>query len=82
MHLDSDTNDSSSDHDRSEQGDDGLTGVGYPPSSPIKRFISTSKTVTTGSNILAAATLSLLGGLPAASSSSTDPAATDGSTTN
>ena len=82
MHFDSDTNDSSSDHDRSEQGDDGLTGVGYPPSSPLKRFINNSKAVATGSNILAAANLSLLGGLPAASSSSTDPTATDGSTTN
>ena len=82
MQLDSDTNDSSSDHDRSEQGDDGLTGVGNPPSSPLKHFINSNKAVASGSNILAAANLSLLGGMPAASSSSIDPTATDGSTTN
>jgi hypothetical protein len=82
MQLDSDTNDSSSDHDRSEQGDDRLTGVGNPPSSPLKHFINSNKAVASGSNILAAANLSLLGGMPAASSSSIDPTATDGSTTN
>ena len=82
MQLDSVTNDSSSDHDRSEQGGGELTGVGNPPSSPLKHFINSNRAVASGANILAAANLSLFGGLPAASSSSTDPTATDGSTTN
>ena len=82
MQLDSDANDSSADHERSEQGDGELNDVGNPPSSPLKHFINSNKAVASGANILAAANLSLFGGLPAASSSSTDPTATDGSTTN
>ena len=82
MQLDSDANDSSADHERSEQGDGELNDVGNPPSSPLKHFINSNKAVASGANILAAANLSLFGGLTATSSSSIDPTATAGSTTN
>ena len=82
MQLDSDANDSSADHERSEQGDGEHNDVGNPPSSPLKQIINSNKAVASGANILAAANLSLFGGLTATSSSSIDPTAKAGSTTN
>ena len=79
MQLDGGSTSTEQDHKKLAEGEPSVTAEATPPPSPLKMFNSA---LGSGFNASAAASLSMLGGMPATKLTSSDPPATGGSNIN
>ena len=79
MQLDGGSTSTEQDHKKLAEGEPSVTAEATPPPSPLKMFNSA---LGSGFNASAAASLSMLGGMPATKLTSPDPPATGGSNIN
>ena len=79
MQLDGGSTSTEQEHKKLAEGEPSVTAEATPPPSPLKMFNSA---LGSGFNATAAASLSMLGGMPATKLTSPDPPAIGGSTIN